>query len=750
MKEYLIESLGKETEQWLIDRKDLLEQDQRSLLSSHLQPMSLDVLLNKYAMKDDKKLLETNKGMIMARVAGALAKLYSPNQLVLRETRKDWYLWALNKGSTPAGRILSTIGTGDLKKTTSPINCTVSGTIYDSIRSIYERLGESALTQQAGVGIGYAFHRLRPKDSWVDGVNATSSGPVSFADVYNISSATISSDGGRRGAQMLTMDIRHPNATDIYQNKKNNGSLRGFNISVLLPDQFMEDLKRDSLPYRGDHDKSTELLKIFPISKKEYKNHPNTEIVMSPWYDPEPSQHRTRYIKNSKGEYICKVYGRTTVLEAMDDIVSTAWEISEPGVLFIDTINRCNNLWFCEDIEATNPCGEQPLPPNASCLLGSINLAEFIIDPCTDKARVDWESFGLCCRLFHEMLDIVVDVSNLPIKEQKESIVNTRRHGAGLYGIGTTANLLKLKYGSDEFASVVEQASLILEFEGLMRGLELAKEKHPSPSLVKSYLCTEELMSKYERLNKVNLKDFKVNEEYSGLEYWFQSAFMVKFINKLNEVSSGLGDSLKLKIKQNGMRYSHCTSFAPTGTIALTMGNNSSNGIEPSFAHTYFRNIIVKGRKTKLQTEIVSAELLYYRKLINDPTANPPDYFMTAHDVTIDDHLKIMGIVQPYVDSSISKTINLPTEITLEEMKEVYIKAYKLNLKGCTVYRENPEIYQSVLITKKDLDKTVYVFTTEDGDEISLKGSETLVYDGEETTAGNLYDALKEGTYGTY
>ena len=748
IKEYVITSLASPTSKLLKLHSEWTNESTLNHLSLKLQPNSQAALSDKYLMKTQRSVVETTKSELIDRVSQGLADINPKSRSYNK--RKSWYRWMMNMGGIPAGRILSVAGTGDLKTSTSPINCVVSNTIYDSLDSIFMRLKESALTQQSGTGIGYAFHALRPSGAWVDGVNAKSSGPESFAEVYDKASGTIASDGGRRGAQMLTCHIQHPDAEVIYSAKRKDGKLRNFNISVLVPDDFIKAVRED-----------LEIPLIFPASLKEieyYAKEDSSRLEWHHWMSPEETDRR--HLRNEKGEYLCLVYDRVSAKDRWNRIMESAWYMGEPGVLYIDTINRMNNLWFCETIWATNPCGEQPLPPNGSCLLGSINLAEFVANPFTDEAHVDWNRFRLVARLFHEALDNVVDINRLPIEAQRKSIESTRRHGAGLMGLGTAANMLKLSYESDEFKAIAEQANLALALEGLIRGQELATEKGPAPVLT-GYVTYDSIDPHYLELIKQRFNDkneILPNDKVKAIALWLKSEYLTNLFEILTQYDTEGAKVLRWALWRTGCRYSHWTSLAPTGTIALSMGNNSSNGIEPSFAHSTLRNVIVEGRKTKLQIEIVSAELLAYRRhavetgivtlySINEEDIDPPQWFQSAYDITVEGHLKIMAAAQPFIDSSISKTINLPPTTTVDEMTDVYLRAFDLGLKGCTVFRPNPEVYQSVLNTKEVLNSHIYEFTMDDGTLLSLPGGHKLIINGEETTAGNLYDALKENKY---
>jgi ribonucleoside-diphosphate reductase alpha chain len=405
-----------------------------------------------------------------------------------------------------------------------------------------------------------------------------------------------------------------------------------------------------------------------------------------------------------------------------------------------------NNNWFCENIRATNPCGEQPLPPYGSCLLGSVNLTRFVQNPFTEKASFDWEKFRKVVRIFTRMLDNVVEINGLPLEGQREEILNKRRHGMGYLGLGSTLTMLRMKYGSPESIDFTEQVTRELALEGWKTALDLAKEKGPAPIMEKEFTVTGGMLHKRPEMKK---DGFKVGQKVKGKVL---HAKYSRYMQRVAEVAPELVEELA----KVGARFTHHSSIAPTGTISLSLANNASNGIEPSFAHHYSRNVIRQGKKSKEKVDVYSYELLAYRALVN-PKAMPysenaeeqlPEYFVTSEDITPTQHVDIQAAAQKWIDSSISKTANVPTDFDYDEFKDIYLYAYKEGLKGCTTFRFNPEVFQGVLVKEKDLENTTYQFTLEDGSVVELRGNEEVEYDGEIHTAANLFDALKEGYYG--
>ena len=349
-------------------------------------------------------------------------------------------------------------------------------------------------------------------------------------------------------------------------------------------------------------------------------------------------------------------------------------------------------------------------------------------------------------RVFTRMLDNVVDINGLPLSTQREEIQRKRRHGMGFLGLGSTLTLLGVRYGSPESVEFTEDVARELAVAGWEMGLELAREKGPAPILTEEFEVTENMLRRRPAMKE---DGWSVGDSIPGR---ILHARYSRYMNKIAEVAPELIE----KLEKEGARFTHHSSIAPTGTISLSLANNASNGIEPSFAHHYFRNVIMEGRKTKEKVDVYSFELLAYREIINpdatpdspDPKNKMPDYFVSSEDVTPKEHVDIQAAAQIWVDSSISKTANIPTDYPYEDFKDIYLYSYEKGLKGCTTFRFNPEAFQGVLVKEKDLKKTTYQFTLEDGNVVEAKGDEEIFYDGEVHTAANLFDALKEGYYG--
>ncbi len=1080
----------------------------RDAVEIPLQPASLDIWDKKYRLK--AKSGEPVDGTIdetYQRVARALSDVEVSDEL-----RGLWYekfLWALRRGAIPAGRITSNAGALAHKPATSTINCTVSGTIRDSMDDILEKVHEAGLTLKAGCGIGYEFSTLRPRGAYVSGAGAYTSGPLSFMDIYDKMCFTVSSAGGRRGAQMGTFDISHPDAKEFIRAKREDGRLRQFNLSLLITDGFMDAVEKDQ-----------DWPLVYPVHVKE-KNEIDlddpSKVVWREWPTHE------NYIDREDGLVACKIYSTMRARHLWDMIMVSTYDFAEPGFILIDKVNEMNNNWWCEHIRATNPCvtadtrlatqfgmvpigelyanraplevsvdrrslelegrgvetrpakpafmtaprapvyrvvtedgyeikatewhdfytergkiklrelavgdrllvqsgkgqfgnqgsedlglllgliagdghftnrgkdqqaaiislwgeeraladrvatvingliahtaqgdlrqykvspvavpernqvfirsvllarqlehygfsaatklrvpeviwrgseqcvktylralfqcdgtvnvsgaslscsvrlassqpdllkdvqmllanlgvfcrikkrraagmrklpdghgglrnyecaadheliidgesrehfmdevgfllptknqryldwregkallktqrftsriasiefvgeeavydttqpdhnavifnglvtgqcGEQPLPPYGSCLLGSINLTTFVRDPFGPKARFDWDEYREVVKVFTRMLDNVVEINGLPLPQQRNEIESKRRHGMGFLGLGSTLTMLKHRYGTAEAVAFTEDVSREMAVAGWEVALELAKEKGPAPILARDFTVTGEMLRKRPEMAA---DGYKVGDSIPGRVL---HARYSRYMQRIAEVAP----HLVAELADTGARFTHHSSIAPTGTISLSLANNASNGIEPSFAHHYSRNVIREGKKSKEKVEVYSYELLAYRALINadalpftdEPANKLPEYFVAADDISPKEHVDIQAASQKWIDSSISKTANVPTDYPYEDFKDIYFYAYKQGLKGCTTFRFNPAAFQGVLVKEADLENTLYRFELEDGSVVELKGNEQVEYDGEMHSAANLFDALKEGYYGKF
>ncbi|MDP2099252.1 MAG: LAGLIDADG family homing endonuclease [Methylobacter sp.] len=1076
------------------------------------QDASMDIWDTKYRLKTKEgDVIDGSIDETYQRVAKALAEV-EKGKTRQEQCYKD-FLWALRQGAIPAGRITSNAGALAHKPATSTINCTVSGTIADSMDDILHKVHEAGLTLKAGCGIGYEFSTLRPKNAYVSGAGAYTSGPLSFMDIYDKMCFTVSSAGGRRGAQMATFDVGHPDVVEFIRAKREDGRLRQFNLSLLITSEFIEAVK-------GDQPWSLS----FPVSEKEVQldNLDLTDAQLIKWRD---LPYIDGYVLNEDGLVACKISKTMPARRLWDIIMSSTYDYAEPGFILIDKVNEMNNNWFCEKIRATNPCvtadtrlhtqygmvkigdlyasgaslnvtvdhralglkdkgtairpakpafmtaasadiyrvttrdgyeikatawhdfytergkiklkdlklgdklliqsgkgqfgqqgdnnfgmllglitgdghftnrgkqqqaavinlwngdrdfaeklvayinqliasttlslntarsykvsavavpdrnmimirsvllarilefygfnkdsklrvpeviwqgteacvkgylsalfqadgtvnisgnsmscsirlasshtpllkdiqillsnfgvfsriykrrnasfrmlpdgkggqksyscqadyeliidgtsreqfiqeigflgdeknqkyhdwkidkqllrkqdylseiseisylgkeavfdttqadhntvifnglvtgqcGEQPLPPYGSCLLGSINLTRFVKKPFTSDASFDWDNYRKAIKIFTRMLDNVVEINGLPLPQQREEILTKRRHGMGYLGLGSTVTMMGMKYGDNASLQFTEEVTKVLAVEGWKAGLALAKEKGAAPIMEQLFTVTGEMLHKRPEM----IADgHQIGDQLPGK--LLHSKYS-RYMQQLAQVEPELVNELI----ETGARFTHHSSIAPTGTISLSLANNASNGIEPSFAHHYSRNVIRAGKKSKEKIDVFSFELLAYREMIN-PDAMPysedadkklPNYFIAADDVTPKQHVDIQAAAQKWIDSSISKTANVPTDYPYEDFKSIYEYAYDKGLKGCTTFRFNPEVFQGVLVKESDLENTTYQFTLEDGHVMEFKGNEDVEYDGEIHSAANLFDALKEGYYGKF
>ncbi|KZZ43508.1 ribonucleoside-diphosphate reductase, adenosylcobalamin-dependent, partial [Oleiphilus sp. HI0118] len=603
-----------------------------------MQDASVDIWHTKYQLKTksgeavDKTIAETYE-----RVARALSSVEpeEKQELVYAD-----FKWALEHGVIPAGRIMSNAGAGEHKPATSTINCTVSGTVYDSMDDILLKNHEAGLTLKAGCGIGYEFSTLRPKGAYVAGAGATTSGPLSFMDIFDKMCFTVSSAGGRRGAQMATFDVHHPDVLDFIQAKREDGRLRQFNLSLLITEDFIQAVKND-----GDWKLS------FPVTAEEVAEE-NLDLSDTDQFVFRSFPVKSGYVANQDGLIGCRIYNTIKARSIWDAIMSSTYDFAEPGFILIDKVNEMNNNWFCENIRATNPCGEQPLPPYGSCLLGSVNLTAFVEKPFSDKASFNFKEYRKAVAIFTRMLDNVVEINGLPLMGQRNEINFKRRHGMGILGLGSTLTMMKMPYGSKESVEFTEKVNREMAIEGWRQGLELSKEKGPAPIMEEDFTINAEMLAERPELKA---DGYSLGDTIKG------KVLHAKYSRYMQRIAD-YEPELVAALAEQGARFTHHTSIAPTGTISLSLANNASNGIEPSFAHHYARNVIREGKKTKEKVDVFSYELLAYRHYIN-PNAMPfsedhekalPDYFIAADDVTPKQHVDIQAAAQKWVDSSIS------------------------------------------------------------------------------------------------
>lgn len=571
------------------------------------QPITIHVWREKYRYDEEQTPSDTFR-RVVAGVYGKDSAKEAKRAFAALESR-DW---------VPGGRILAGAGTD---KRVTWINCFVSPVLQDSIETeadapglgIMQALQVAAITQQQGGGIGMDFGTLRPDGALVRRTGSVSSGVIPFMAMWDGMCATIRSSGSRRGAMMGVLPVWHPDILAFIEAKTRKDVLRNFNLSVTITDDFMAALEAD-----GDWDLG------FTVPRADGAHVAVEERDGRPWY----------------------VYRRMKAADLFDLITRTTYDYAEPGVIFIDRVNRLNNLAYCETINATNPCGEQPLPPNGDCDLGHVNLANMVLDPFTDKARIDWDRLRATVRTGVRFLDNVLDTSPFPTDEQRTEALAKRRIGLGYTGLGNMLQQLRIRYGR-EAVGTVETLGEAIALEAYRASVELARERGPFPAFDREAFLKAPMLAK-------------------------------------------MPEDLRADIAQNGIRNGVLLTLAPTGTTSIFYGNVSS-GVEPSFSWRYNRSVVVAQTAGEQRKESFTVEdygwYLYSRLPDHDADAPLPPYMVTALELSVEDHVAVVAAAQKWVDAAISKTINCPADMSFEAFRQVYLSAWKEGLKGCTTYR---------------------------------------------------------------
>ena len=560
----------------------------------------------KYRYRQDGKVIDQSLTDTWWRVARAIASAEKPAE------RKRWeaafYQQLADFKFLPGGRILAGAGT---QHSVTLFNCFVMNIPEDSLRGIFTALQEGALTLQQGGGVGYDFSVLRPHGDNVKKIDAPASGPVSFMRIWDAMCSVMLSTGARRGAMMGVLRCDHPDIEEFISAKKDPGALRHFNVSVMVSDAFMNAVKQNE-----------QWPLIFPSDNPAHQ-----EIIYRPW-------------GNSLTPVACRVYKRVRARKLWQDIIQSAYDAAEPGVLFADTINRMNTLSYRERLNATNPCGEIPLPVYGACNLGAVNLTQYVQMPFTTSAALNWQKLEETIRIATRFLDNVIDVSAYPLAEQREQALGSRRIGLGVTGLADVFVMMGMQYGSAESIKLTQDIMKCLAEVTWQTSIELAEEKGAFPFYQKEYVQSE-------------------------------------FVRRLD-------GRLQHAIEKKGIRNSHHNTIAPAGTISL-LANNVSNGIEPIFRPSYIRHL--RTAEQDIQTFNVK-DYAYHLWLHTNHSELPPSW-IDANTLTPAAHLAIQAAAQTYVDNAISKTINIPRFFPFEDLADVYTSAYELGLKGCTIFRPN-------------------------------------------------------------
>jgi ribonucleoside-diphosphate reductase alpha chain len=580
------------------------------------QPISADVLRDKYAKGDEKTIDD-----VLQRVARALAEVEREDQ---REHWQGRFLQALQSGFIPAGRIQSAAGTG---LAATLINCFVQP-VGDSIREdedghpgIYTALAEAAETMRRGGGVGYDFSRIRPAGAWVAATRSNASGPISYMRVFDRSCETVESAGSRRGAQMGVLRCDHPDI-EAFIHAKDQGDLKNFNISVGVTDAFMQAVREGA------------------------------DIELVHRAEPGPSVKSQGAYQREDGQW---VYRKLPARALWDQVMRSTYDHAEPGVLFLDAINRDNNLAYCEAINATNPCGEQPLPSYGCCCLGSIDLTRFVVRPFEADATFDEAGFTALMRTAVRMLDNVLDASLWPLPQQRAEAMSKRRIGLGFTGLGDALVMLNLRYDTEAARTMAAQVARVMRDAAYDASVDLAAERGPFPL-------------------------FNANLYLAGARF-----------------ASRLPAALKERIRAQGIRNSHLLSIAPTGTISLAFADNASNGIEPPFSWTYTRK--KRDPDGRLVEHAVEDHAWRLYRHLKGEQAPLTEAFVTALEMSAQAHAQMVAAVAPFVDTAISKTVNVPVDYPYADFEQLYQQAWSLGLKGLATFRPNAVI-GSVLSTQ--------------------------------------------------
>lgn len=577
------------------------------MMSIFKEPISEAVWDMKYRYRQQDQIIDQSIDDTWLRVAKAIASVEKNKEQA--HFQNAFYDILKDFRFLPGGRILAGAGTAHH---VTLFNCFVMHIDEDSLKGIFDALLEGALTLQQGGGVGYDFSRLRPRGTLVKSTGIPASGPVSFMRIWDTTCKILLSTGARRGAMMGVLRVDHPDIEEFIEAKKDPQELRHFNVSVMVTDEFMHAVKNN-----------TDWPLVFPSKETEGK-----DIIHRQWSD-------------AKAIVPCRIYRTVKARPLWDKIIHSAYLFAEPGVLFSDTINRLNNLWYREQIAATNPCGEIPLPPYGACNLGAINLTQFIQSPFSKHASLDWNGIEKTIAIATRFQDNIIDLSRYPLEKQAAEAKNTRRIGIGLTGLADAFVMLNIRYGDPESIHLAAKIMKKIAEITWLTSIELAEERGAFPLFDKKYLQGE-------------------------------------FVKTLDE-------SIQIPLQKYGVRNSHHNTIAPTGTISL-LANNISNGIEPIYQASYKRHMRMQDDQIKTYTVMDDA----YRKWQSQDKTSYPSAWIEVDQLKPSAHLDMQAAMQKFIDNAISKTINIPKDFPFEELIDVYTKSHELGLKGCTIFRPNP------------------------------------------------------------
>lgn len=576
-------------------------------------PISHHIWDTKYRYRNDDTTFDSSIVDTWHRVAGALAQAETQEQAAWE---RQFYRALEDFRFLPGGRIQAGAGT---QRQVTLFNCFVMGLIEDSMDSIFDHLKQGALTMQQGGGIGYDFSTLRPRGTPARTTGTIASGPVSFMRIWDSTCATLLSTGARRGAMMATLRCDHPDIEEFIHAKKGGRELQNFNLSVQITDEFMKAV-----------DNNDDWALVFPANELGHDDS-KPETILRRWtgsHSPTP----------------CRILRHVKARSLWDDIMRATYDYAEPGILFVDRINRSNNLWYREHITATNPCGEIPLPPYGACNLGSINLTCFVLDPFTGRAHLDIDGIRETTRTATRMLDNVTDISQFPFPEQAEQAKRSRRLGLGITGLADALVMLGLHYADEDARDMASNIMQTICYTAYRTSVSLADEK--------------------------------------GSFRWFDKQKYLK-----GEFICTLPQDISDAIAKHGIRNSHLTAIAPAGTISL-LANNISSGVEPIYSLSHSRRIL---ERDNTHTAYDLHDYAYHLWQQRQGTkAKLPRQFVDANQLSPAAHLDMQAALQPYVDNAISKTVNIPEDYAFEKFRDLYQLAYDKGLKGCTTFRPNP------------------------------------------------------------